>query len=126
MWVGLAVRPHVHEVSSPTGEADCSPAPFLAEQNLRTDQPATPASGKSLLHDVNEPGPHTSCADQICSGRGVCRGRRRRYSKRLGGAGRDRTDDLKLAKLALSQLSYGPDKAPQGQRRASLNYGGPG
>ena len=25
-----------------------------------------------------------------------------------GGAGRDRTDDLKLAKLALSQLSYGP------------------
>ena len=27
---------------------------------------------------------------------------------RLGGAGRDRTDDLKLAKLALSQLSYAP------------------
>ena len=32
---------------------------------------------------------------------------------RLGGAGRDRTDDLKLAKLALSQLSYGPEKAAQ-------------
>ena len=29
-----------------------------------------------------------------------------------GGAGRDRTDDLKLAKLALSQLSYGPDLLP--------------
>jgi hypothetical protein len=27
---------------------------------------------------------------------------------RIGGANRDRTDDLKLAKLALSQLSYGP------------------
>ena len=27
----------------------------------------------------------------------------------LGGARRDRTDDLKLAKLAFSQLSYGPD-----------------
>ena len=26
-----------------------------------------------------------------------------------GGASRDRTDDLKLAKLALSQLSYGPE-----------------
>ena len=26
----------------------------------------------------------------------------------IGGAGRDRTDDLKLAKLPLSQLSYGP------------------
>ena len=29
-------------------------------------------------------------------------------SGRGGGASRDRTDDLKLAKLALSQLSYGP------------------
>ena len=28
-----------------------------------------------------------------------------------GGAGRDRTDDLKLAKLPLSQLSYGPIRA---------------
>ena len=28
---------------------------------------------------------------------------------KIGGAGRDRTDDLKLAKLPLSQLSYGPD-----------------
>ena len=28
----------------------------------------------------------------------------------VGGARRDRTDDLKLAKLALSQLSYGPDR----------------
>ena len=27
----------------------------------------------------------------------------------IGGAGRDRTDDLKLAKLPLSQLSYGPN-----------------
>jgi hypothetical protein len=27
----------------------------------------------------------------------------------IGGASRDRTDDLKLAKLPLSQLSYGPD-----------------
>ena len=26
----------------------------------------------------------------------------------IGGAGRDRTDDLKLAKLPLSQLSYSP------------------
>lgn len=29
-----------------------------------------------------------------------------------GGARRDRTDDLKLAKLALSQLSYGPIPSP--------------
>ena len=30
---------------------------------------------------------------------------------KIGGADRDRTDDLKLAKLPLSQLSYGPDPA---------------
>ncbi len=34
----------------------------------------------------------------------------------IGGANRDRTDDLKLAKLALSQLSYGP-KPIGGPRR---------
>lgn len=30
------------------------------------------------------------------------------YGLRIGGAGRDRTDDILLAKQALSQLSYGP------------------
>ena len=34
----------------------------------------------------------------------------RRKSGSGGGASRDRTDDLKLAKLALSQLSYGPQR----------------
>jgi hypothetical protein len=32
-----------------------------------------------------------------------------RLRRKIGGADRDRTDDLKLAKLPLSQLSYGPD-----------------
>lgn len=32
-----------------------------------------------------------------------------RSTPKVGGARRDRTDDLKLAKLALSQLSYGPN-----------------
>ena len=32
----------------------------------------------------------------------------RSFAAKAGGADRDRTDDLKLAKLALSQLSYGP------------------
>ncbi|CAN0104764.1 unnamed protein product, partial [Phaeothamnion confervicola] len=31
-------------------------------------------------------------------------------NERLGGARRDRTDDLMLAKHALSQLSYGPGR----------------
>jgi hypothetical protein len=40
---------------------------------------------------------------------GLRRGSLRIASRaKAGGAGRDRTDDLKLAKLPLSQLSYGP------------------
>ena len=46
-----------------------------------------------------------------------------------GGARRDRTDDLKLAKLPLSQLSYGP-VSPSIIRsqpfQTNLNHGGPG
>ena len=30
------------------------------------------------------------------------------FPPKYGGASRDRTDDIQLAKLALSQLSYGP------------------
>ena len=37
-----------------------------------------------------------------------------------GGARRDRTDDLKLAKLALSQLSYGPDTSESAAREGAL------
>jgi hypothetical protein len=38
---------------------------------------------------------------------------------KAGGADRDRTDDLKLAKLALSQLSYGPKGCCQSDFRLS-------
>ncbi len=38
---------------------------------------------------------------------------------RDGGARRDRTDDLMLAKHALYQLSYGPLRAPVALRRAA-------
>ena len=41
----------------------------------------------------------------------------------IGGARRDRTDDLKLAKLALSQLSYGPARI---QTTLIGKDGGPG
>ena len=119
-------------------ERSCEPAKADDRPELRSrtslegksawsDQPAAPASGKFLLHDVNEPGPYTMCTDQICSGR-VARPIQRLHrhrSKRLGGAGRDRTDDLKLAKLALSQLSYGPDRRWRYTRQAP-NNGGPG
>ena len=37
-----------------------------------------------------------------------------------GGARRDRTDDLMLAKHALSQLSYGPEDRRAGERRVKL------
>ncbi len=46
-------------------------------------------------------------------------------AKDLGGARRDRTDDLMLAKHALSQLSYGPVSRPAGgQRPVVVGLGG--
>ena len=44
----------------------------------------------------------------------------------VGGAERDRTDDLLLAKQALSQLSYSPIAAPLISRAASFKTGGSG
>ena len=45
-------------------------------------------------------------------------------SFQYGGARRDRTDDLMLAKHALSQLSYGP--VPEDECFALNQSGGPG
>ena len=45
--------------------------------------------------------------DEICD----------RQDRRTGGARRDRTDDLLLAKQALSQLSYGPAGTAPKQKR---------
>ena len=73
---------------------------------------ALEAPGRPFLHDVNPPFP-----DEIV------RGRRNLFAMRsehlaaptaklkTGGARRDRTDDLMLAKHALYQLSYGPIRA---------------
>ena len=61
-----------------------------------------------------------------------------RSGRTNGGARRDRTDDIVLAKHALSQLSYGPllekttcahpppNPPPSGRSSKSLAYGGPG
>src|SRR6218665_243740 len=51
--------------------------------------------------------------------------RRSRFSVGLGGAGRNRTDDILLAKQTLSQLSYGP--IPENcQPELAAKAGGPG
>ena len=47
-------------------------------------------------------------------------------SQTVGGDRRDRTDDLMLAKHALSQLSYVPDPRAKAVRRSASQIGGPG
>ena len=56
----------------------------------------------------------------------ACLGRATREpeGEACGGARRDRTDDLMLAKHALSQLSYGP--VPEDECNALDQSGGPG
>jgi len=62
-------------------------------------------SRQPSLYDVERSGHGTpkGHASKLCS-----LTKRRCGSLGSGGADRDRTDDLKLAKLPLSQLSYGP------------------
>src|SRR5262245_30675594 len=84
-----------------------------------TTQPRTDSTdvtvcspGVSLLHDVNQTARFWPGGTFVSSKFGlricaivVCH---RGLPSRSGGARRDRTDDLLLAKQALSQLSYGP------------------
>ena len=69
------------------------------------------ASGISPLYDVKKAAADSRSGKvALMHGCEVC-------DANAGGASRDRTGDLKLAKLALSQLSYGP---------AGIRNGGPG
>jgi hypothetical protein len=71
----------------------------------RTDEPS--------IHDVIEPPARLMRDGELVSPTSPI--------QRIGGARRDRTDDLKLAKLPLSQLSYGPD---QKARQEVVGLGG--
>ena len=53
----------------------------------------------------------------------TARGHALRKGKSPGGARRDRTDDLMLAKHALSQLSYGPLRTPRTGQATMVGLG---
>ena len=75
------------------------------------------------LHDVKHPqSPPRGLANPKPSGRRAPAANP--HCQPHGGARRDRTDDLKLAKLALSQLSYGPPFPRSGKVRPGSD-GGP-
>ena len=76
------------------------------------------ASISKPIHNVKERGPKSADRPQpdLLSS----------FPEKVGGASRDRTDDLKLAKLALSQLSYGPKRpACRKARPTPCKHGGP-
>ena len=77
------------------------------------------ASGISLLHDVKKTTAWTAAEELLFDVWTACRMSGIPRST-PGGARRDRTDDLLLAKQALSQLSYGPFtlRKPEGQGSA--------
>ncbi len=100
------------------------------------DKPNTCAPTKSdvfSLHNVGNPAPrskapgetetgstHTGAkSDEADSQFQSTRPHPARRRQTLGGARRDRTDDLMLAKHALSQLSYGPILGKRKERRIS-------
>ena len=69
-----------------------------------------PYSDQSPLYDVRNPA-RPSITNETCEAlfSRTISIKQCRSIKPSGGARRDRTDDLMLAKHALSQLSYGPD-----------------
>ena len=86
----------------------------LPIESLATDKPVTKAcrSGRqipSFTMSKNADGSATRSAKPVCS------------QPVAGGARRDRTDDLLLAKQALSQLSYGPVQKSETRSRKPEN-----
>ena len=86
-----------------------------ARSDTRALRPRPDCSERSPLHDVRKPAADAEAATaKLCNpGRDSCTASiryRASHATRApsGGARRDRTDDLLLAKQALSQLSYGP------------------
>ena len=80
---------------------------------IQTSRGRLGAPGKPLLHDVTsqpEPGPHKERQAAANFDLSIDRlgPAHHGWEVRPGGARRDRTDDLMLAKHPLYQLSYGP------------------
>lgn len=97
----------------------------------RADFSARSNSDRSPLYDVRKHASRSlvrdAAADSVFRGRKVCSATP--AIKPSGGARRDRTDDLMLAKHALSQLSYGPvtrRRMPRGKEERSMRLVGLG
>ena len=101
-------------------------AQLITAHNLRIDLLFTMSDN---LHrgDRNQRGTNsdawTSSSDSMFGAR-ISTANQNRDAAKAGGARRNRTDDLMLAKHALSQLSYGPGLI--GTKRGALRNGGPG
>ena len=83
-----------------------------------------PDSDRSPLYDVRKPA-CPSITNETCEALFSRTIEQCRSIKPSGGARRDRTDDLMLAKHALSQLSYAPtgkDQVEQWWAREDLNF----
>ncbi len=88
------LKPCLRKIPRPSTSTACAADALGTRRRLRR------RSGISPLYDVKQ----TACG-MTRGGKGCSL----TAWMKVGGARRDRTDDLKLAKLALSQLSYGPD-----------------
>jgi hypothetical protein len=84
---------------TPAGRRHATPA------NSRLARTSRPACSTTLRHPA-------AARQSPARPPGSSPRRLRRHARRPGGARRDRTDDLLLAKQALSQLSYGPVRPP--------------
>ena len=119
------------------GQASLTDVSRVSNSCLRRKSPTRKTSGvcaiacdqrhlrrpeRSPLHDVRQHARRCLVGHRTCEFV-FSRTRCDRDDRRTGGARRDRTDDLLLAKQALSQLSYGPAGTAPKQKREMVGLG---
>src|SRR5215470_255994 len=121
----VKLRRHEHAQPPPMDERQTPYMSFRSARNASRHAPLHVRSERSPLHDVRQ---HAHANDawtrRIACANSFSRTSWQGFAElraKSGGARRNRTDDLLLAKQALSQLSYGP--ALRHQRSGN---GGPG
>ena|GEM_PF-3583261 len=122
----LAGRPRI----DPTGPSRARPSdmPSLHDDSERARQEPKGHPGRKAVLSIRMlPRRGGASPDREAPARSPRRRTQKtvwRNQTKSGGARRDRTDDLMLAKHALSQLSYGPDRKQRPSRRRH-HHGGP-
>ena len=99
------------------GSTNLSSMPDSVVKEPKTLERASPAPARDGCRCELERDPLRTARARKLGPESLAKNRMPEGAQRLGGADRNRTDDFRLAKAALSQLSYSPEVCPSGGPR---------